>query len=140
MACDTFIKIAIKCKRHFVIVQPAENKPFVEEMLENLTGIICDLSHPQVHVFYEAVGHIISAQIDGSLQEALIMQLMEIPNRTWNDIIASASTNDSVLEEHEMVKSVLNILKTNVAACKSIGSAFVTQLGNIYSDLLSVYK
>lgn len=140
MACDTFIKIAIKCKRHFVIVQPAENKPFVEEMLENLTGIICDLSHAQVHVFYEAVGHIISAQIDGNLQEHLIMQLMEIPNRTWNDIIASASVSDSILEEQEMVRSVLNILKTNVAACKSIGSAFVSQLGNIYSDLLSVYK
>lgn len=140
MACDTFIKIAIKCKRHFVIVQPAENKPFVEEMLENLTGIICDLSHAQVHVFYEAVGHIISAQIDGNLQEQLIAQLMDIPNRTWNDIIASASVNDNILEEHEMVRSVLNILKTNVAACKSIGSAFVSQLGNIYSDLLSVYK
>ncbi|CAI2353485.1 unnamed protein product [Caenorhabditis sp. 36 PRJEB53466] len=125
MACDTFIKIAIKCKRHFVIVQPAENKPFVEEMLENLTGIICDLSH---------------SQIDGNLQEALITQLMEIPNRTWSDIIGAACANDSVLEEHEMVRSVLNILKTNVAACKSIGSAFVVQLGNIYNDLLSLYK
>lgn len=140
MACDTFIKIAIKCKRHFVIVQPAESRPFVEEMLDNLTGIICDLSQAQVHVFYEAVGHIISAQIDGTQQDTLIQLLMEIPNRTWNDIIAAASTNDAVLEEHEMVRSVLNILKTNVAACKSIGSAFVSQLGNIYSDLLSLYK
>ena len=25
MACDTFIKIAIKCKRHFVIVSSARN-------------------------------------------------------------------------------------------------------------------
>ncbi|CAI5450936.1 unnamed protein product [Caenorhabditis angaria] len=140
MACDTFIKIAIKCKRHFVILQPAENKAFIDEMLENLNGIICDLTPPQVHVFYEAVGHIISSQIDPPLQEALIDKLMELPNRVWNDTITSAGTNDSVLEDDETIRNLLNILKTNVAACKSIGNSFVHQLGNIYLDLLSLYK
>ncbi|CAB3396830.1 unnamed protein product [Caenorhabditis bovis] len=140
MACDTFIKIAIKCKRHFVIMQPGETKPFINEMLTNLNGIICDLTPAQVHVFYEAVGHIISAQIDPVLQEPLIDELMSLPNRLWADIISSAGTSDSVLEDDETVKSILNILKTNVAACKSIGNAFVYQLGNIYMDLLSLYK
>ena len=29
MACDTFLKIAIKCKRKFVIMQVGEHEPFV---------------------------------------------------------------------------------------------------------------
>ncbi|KAJ1371989.1 hypothetical protein KIN20_034041 [Parelaphostrongylus tenuis] len=51
MACDTFIKIAMKCKRHFVIMQVGEQTPFIDEMLKNLSAIICDLAPPQVHVF-----------------------------------------------------------------------------------------
>ncbi|PIO55409.1 hypothetical protein TELCIR_23205 [Teladorsagia circumcincta] len=47
MACDTFIKIAMKCKRHFVIMQVGEQTPFIDEMLKNLSGIICDLAPSQ---------------------------------------------------------------------------------------------
>ncbi|CAD6189633.1 unnamed protein product [Caenorhabditis auriculariae] len=140
MACDTFIKIAIKCRRHFVILQNGEKRPFIEEMLVNLSGIICDLTQPQVHVFYEAVGHIISAQVDPNLQEPLIEQLMSLPNHSWDEIIASAANDDKTLTELDTIRSLLNILKSNVAACKSIGNAFVSQLSRIYSDVLSIYR
>ena len=62
MACDTFIKIAQKCRRHFVQVQPLEVMPFIEEILNNIRAIICDLQPHQVHTFYEAVGYMIQAQ------------------------------------------------------------------------------
>lgn len=48
MACDTFIKIAHKCRRHFVVVQLGEAQPFIEEILHNLSSIICDLQPQQV--------------------------------------------------------------------------------------------
>ena len=48
MACDTFIKIAQKCKRHFVIVQVGEVVPFIEEILKSISSIICDLNNQQV--------------------------------------------------------------------------------------------
>lgn len=48
MACDTFIKIAQKCKRHFVLVQVGEAMPFVEEILSTISTIICDLQPQQV--------------------------------------------------------------------------------------------
>ena len=35
MACDTFIKIAQKCRRHFVTVQLGESQAFVDEILTN---------------------------------------------------------------------------------------------------------
>ena len=63
MACDTFIKIAQKCRRHFVQVQPLEVMPFIEEILNHIQAIVCDLQPHQVHTFYEAVGYMIQAQM-----------------------------------------------------------------------------
>lgn len=48
MACDTFIKISAKCKRHFVTVQTGEIMPFIEEILGSINTIICDLQTQQV--------------------------------------------------------------------------------------------
>lgn len=48
MACDTFIKIAIKCRRHFVTIQPNEACTFIDEILGSMSSIICDLQPQQV--------------------------------------------------------------------------------------------
>ena len=48
MACDTFIKIAQKCRRHFVMQQSGEQEPFVDEILRTLHRITVDLSPQQV--------------------------------------------------------------------------------------------
>lgn len=48
MACDTFIKIALKCRRHFVTIQIGEAMPFIEEILSTISTIICDLQTQQV--------------------------------------------------------------------------------------------
>jgi len=94
MACDTFIKIANKCKRHFVALQAGENEPFIEEIVRTLRKITVDLSPQQVHTFYEACGHMISAQGQKSQQERLIAELMSYPNQA---VRLSSTTNDTVL-------------------------------------------
>jgi exportin-1 len=81
MACDTFIKIANKCRRHFVATQPGETEPFIDEIVRNLMSITKDLSPQQVHTFYEACGFMISAQGQKHPQERLIGDLMAYPNR-----------------------------------------------------------
>ena len=80
MACDTFIKIANKCKRHFVALQPGETEPFIEEIVRNMRKITQDLSPQQVHTFYEACGYMINAQGQKGVQERLIENLMSYPN------------------------------------------------------------
>ena len=140
MACDTFIKIASKCKRHFVALQAGESEPFIDEIVRTLRKITQDLSPQQVHTFYEACGHMISAQGQKSVQERLIAELMSLPNQAWDAIIAQANQDPTCLQDGETIKVVGNIMKTNVAACTSIGSYFYPQIGRIYNDMLSMYR
>ncbi|CAF0774384.1 unnamed protein product [Brachionus calyciflorus] len=140
MACDTFIKIAQKCRRHFVQIQLGENVPFIEEILNSINTIICDLEPHQVHTFYEAVGYMIAAQNDVPTQDQLIEKYMQLPNAVWDTIIQQATANCDSLKEPEIIKQLCNILKTNVRACKALGYPYVNQLGRIYLDMLNVYK
>lgn len=114
MACDTFIKIAQKCRRHFVQVQAGEVTPFIEEILSTISTIICDLQPQQVHTFYEAVGYMISAQNEKFVQEPLIERYMLLPNQVWDDIINQATRNVDVLKDPDAVKQLANILKVQL--------------------------
>jgi exportin-1 len=140
MACDTFIKIANKCKRHFVALQPGETEPFIDEIVRNMRKITVDLSPQQVHTFYEACGYMISAQGQKGVQDRLIADLMSLPNQAWDNVIQQANSDPAVLHGPEVIKIVGNIMKTNVAACSSIGSYFYPQIGRIYHDMLNMYR
>ena len=140
MACDTFIKIANKCRRHFVAIQPGETEAFIDEIVRNLRKITMDLSPQQIHTFYEACGYMISAQGQKSIQERLIQDLMALPNQAWDQIIQNANNDPTILQDGETIKVIGNIMKTNVAACSSIGSYFYPQIGRIYLDMLTMYR
>lgn len=58
----------------------------------------------------------------------------------WDVIISQAGQNPASLQDGETIKVVGNIMKTNVAACSSIGSYFYPQIGRIYHDMLSMYR
>src|SRR5271155_1466537 len=140
MACDTFIKIARQCKRHFVALQPGESEPFIEEIVRTMRKITCDLSPQQVHTFYEACGYMIAAQPQKNAQERLIAELMSYPNAAWDQIISQATANPTMLQDADTIKVIGNVMKTNVSACTSIGSYFYPQIGRIYLDMLSMYR
>lgn len=140
MACDTFIKISQKCRRHFVTLQTGEVSPFIDEILNNIENIICHLQPQQVHTFYEAVGCMIAAQTDEQILESLITRYMQLPNTIWNDLVRQANTNVEVLKDQAAVKQLANILKTNIRACKSLGHSYVVQLRAIIMDMLTVYR
>ncbi|KAL2160070.1 hypothetical protein VTH06DRAFT_1725 [Thermothelomyces fergusii] len=139
MACDTFIKIAKQCRRHFVALQPSENEPFIEEIIRNLGKITCDLTPQQVHTFYEACGYMVAAQGNRHQQERLLNDLMAIPNAAWTEIIKQATMNPAILQDADTIKIIGNIMKTNVSACSSIGPYFYPQIGRLYNDMLQMY-
>ncbi|KAJ5432445.1 Exportin-1 [Penicillium daleae] len=132
MACDTFIKIANKCRRHFVALQPGENEPFIEEIVRNMRKITMDLSPSK---FIPSMKH-----GQKTLQDRLIENLMQLPNSAWDQIIAEANQNAAILQDGNTIKIIGNIMKTNVAACSSIGTYFYSQIGRIYHDMLNMYR
>ena len=54
--------------------------------------------------------------------------------------MAQAAQNMDVLSSPDNIKILTNVLKTNVAACTSIGSFYLPQLGRIFLDMLGLYK
>lgn len=140
MACDTFIKITNKCKKHFVVIQQQEREPFIDEIIRNIQQITVDLQPQQVHTFYEACGIIVSAQTSKEARDKLLNDLMSLPNIAWSAIIQQAGQDPQLLTNTETVKIIANIIKTNVSVCKALGPGFYSQLGLMYVDMLSLYK
>lgn len=141
MACDTFLKISQKCRRKFVILQVGEAMPYIDELCMNLRTHISDLEPGQIHVFYEAVGYMVSAQTDAPTRDALLMKLMEMPNQMWLDILAHAKhTNGENLKDPDTMKRLQTIIRTNERVAVALGHPYMVQLHHIYVDLLAVYK
>eukprot|EP00039_Didymoeca_costata_P002024 m.57035 g.57035 ORF g.57035 m.57035 type:complete len:1053 (+) comp11077_c0_seq1:252-3410(+) len=140
MACDTFIKIAKKCKTHFVALHVSEVEPFVSVILREMGTTICDLENHQIHTFYQAVGHMIHAESNYNTRAELINRLMDPPNQSWNAIIQQAAGDVSTLSYQPTIEQLVNILKTNVSACSSIGNDFIHQLQAIYMNMLLLYR
>jgi len=58
----------------------------------------------------------------------------------WDQLMAQAAQSGTeILSNPENIKILSNILKTNTAACSSIGTFFLPQLARIYMDLLGLY-
>jgi exportin-1 len=142
MACDTFLKIATKCKRKFVTLQSEETAPFICELVESLPSIISDLEPHQVQAFYESVGCMLAdsgpaVTLD---RQGLQSKLMELPNRTWRVIMDQAAQNVENLVEPGTIKEIIKILKTNNRLSRSVGSLFTHQLQTFFLDMLNVYR
>jgi len=58
----------------------------------------------------------------------------------WDQIISQANQDSTILQDAEVIKIIGKIMKTNVAACSSIGSYFYPQIGRIYLDMLTMYR
>lgn len=138
MACETFLKISKDTKRKFVEPQDGE-RPYVEDILQNLPEHISDLEQSHIHIFYEAVGHMVSIAQTG-YRETLLSKLMELPNATWNSIMQTAATHADVLKDYETMRQLVNLLKTNVSVAVSVGPVYVLQMKEIFNNMLSVYK
>jgi exportin-1 len=142
MACDTFLKIAGKCKRKFVTLQAEENAPFLCELVDSLPNITSDLEPHQVQAFYEATATMLSDKGPSVTlnRQALLAKLMDMPNRTWKLIMDQAGKNVESLVAPDTIKEIIKILKTNNRVCGAVGTLFTHQLQTFFLDMLNVYK
>ena len=142
MSVDTFLKITKTCKREFVVSQPEDDTPvpFVNIMLEEIGNIIELLQPEHIQVFYEAAGHIISAEPDPNLQVTFLGQLLSLPNDQWSEIISAVQEDVGVLADRNTCRDLVNILRTNSSTARGVGPAFMSQLSNISTDALNLYQ
>ncbi|KAL7553456.1 hypothetical protein ACHAWF_016738 [Thalassiosira exigua] len=142
MACDTFLKIATKCRRKFVTLQTDEHSPFIVELVDAMPGIISDLEPHQVQAFYEAVGCMLSDKGPAVTVDRaeLLEKLMEMPNRQWKTLMERANATVDFLVEPETIKDITKILKINNKTCGAVGSIYANQLQTFFMDVLNVYK
>ncbi len=112
MSCETFVKIARKCAKDFVVLKDG-TRPFLEDILDDMAINISRLQPQQKFTFYEAVGLLISAETQKSVQETLIHRYMQRPNQDWDVIINQANLNIDVLTDAATVKELANILQVS---------------------------
>ncbi|KAM3583599.1 Karyopherin transporter [Umbelopsis sp. WA50703] len=140
MACDTFIKIAQHCKRSFIVPPTTDQPPMINEILVNMEGITSSLSPCQINVFYEAMGHLISAEPSKPIQVRLLTKLMMAPNSAWVALMDEIRNDSSVFEDPKSIKILRNVLKTNTSVCGAAGTIFGIQFGTVYVDLINLYE
>jgi exportin-1 len=63
---------------------------------------------------------------------------MAPPNATWGQILAQAQANQEVLKQQEVIKSLQNVLQTNVSVCTSLGNPYISQMAQLVDTMLQV--
>ncbi|GJD07631.1 Protein EXPORTIN 1A [Galdieria sulphuraria] len=140
MACDTFRKIVQDCHYQFVVTQYGETKPFIMEIIENLQDIISDLEPHQVQALYPALSRIVAAFPNAEMKNQLVLELFHLPNTSWESILYQASREQQILQQRDVMKRLVSILRTNSGAATHLGSLYMIQLRRIFSELMSCYS
>jgi exportin-1 len=143
MACDTFLKIAQKCKRKFMTPQVEDPQPFILTLIADLPRHTMDLQPHQVQSFYESVGTMLSDQGPAIFlaRDQVMFRLMESTNTIWQGHMARAASSAATsLLESDTLKELSRILKINAKVCTAAGAVYLHQLGVIFRDMLNVYR
>jgi len=140
MACDTFLKISQKCKSQFVMLQPEENQPYIEELLDQMADNVRDLKPHQRHRFLEAMGYMIGEEGNQNRQEQLLARLMQPSNKQWTDLMRLGNENKQAFSDYTHAQLLADILRVNIRVCSAMGYSFRPQMMNIYLDMLHVYQ
>jgi exportin-1 len=115
MACDTFLKIAQKCKRKFMTPQIEDPQPFILTLISDLSKHTADLLPHQIRSFYESVGTMLS-DFGPSIQlqrEEVLYRLMESQNSLWKQKMNEGTMNLQSLLENDTIQELIKIIKIN---------------------------
>ena len=61
-ACETFLKISIKCAKNFIILQSQDKEEYIKDLVRNVSETTKDLQPHQQLMFYEAIGNMINVE------------------------------------------------------------------------------
>src|SRR5689334_15780647 len=85
-----------------------------------------------------SLGHLCCCAGDQAKQREYLARLMGPPNATWGQILAQVPQNPEVLKQQEVIKSLQNVLQTNVSVCTSLGNPYINQMATMVDSMLQV--
>lgn len=141
MACETFLKISQKCKNTMAANSPSDGGScMVIDLINEFQEETKDLNEKQILLYFEAVGHIISAANMKERKVEWIGALMKPPNAIWNEIMLNCQSKPDVIFDLNVAKQIVNILRINRRIAKATGAAYSVQLMSIYKEMLQIYQ
>jgi exportin-1 len=78
--------------------------------------------------------------VDPAKRDEYLARLMQPPNTIWAQILQQAQANPDVLKQPEVIKSLQNVLQTNVSLCSSLGSPYLSQMVQMADSMLQVIQ
>lgn len=138
-ACETFLKISLKCGYNFVIQQEGEEEPFLVTLGNTVKQDTHDLENHQKLMFYESLGNLIAQEADLKRRSQYVMQVMNDVYQEWSTIFSQIKINADALLDINILK-VLNLLvKINERVCISVGNSYFDFCVYILEDLIKAY-
>ncbi|CDI80118.1 exportin, putative [Eimeria acervulina] len=117
MACETFLKVAQKCKQTIAATHQEDERNFVLTVIENHSQQTSVLDEKQQLLFFEAVGHIISATPPG-VQTECIAALMSSSLNKWKETLAQRNSNPDALFSVHSSRQLVHIIRISQRIAK----------------------
>jgi len=139
-ACETFMKISIKCGDQLIKINEGENEPYINVLARSIKDDTADLQAHQKLMFYEALGNMIDRDPDLMRRGELIKKMMEPTYYDWTTIFNNAIQNPEILQNVQSIKAMDLIIKLNeriALATKTIYFSFGTY---IFNDIINAYS
>lgn len=138
-ACETFLKISIKCGDQIVIINDGENEPFLNVLVRSIKDDTNDLQAHQKLMFYEAVGNMIAREQDFQKQSYYIKQMMQPTFTDWSNIFEQATSNPDILQNNMVIKALDIIIKLNERVAASTKTVYWSFGSYIYENLINSF-
>ena len=138
-ACETFLKISIKCAKNFTIMQEQEKEEYIKELVRNVSETTKDLKPHQQLMFYEAIGNMINSEINLTKKTFYIKQLMNEKDSQWNGIFNQAKNDITILNNTNVVKGLSLIILINERVSFSTKTPYWSYGVNIFNNLINSF-
>ena len=138
-ACETFMKISIKCAKNFTILQPQENEEYIKDLVRNVTETTKDLKPHQQLMFYEAIGNMINSENNLTKKAFYIRTLMNEKDGIWNNIFNEAKQNINILNNNNIVKGLILIILLNERVSIATKTPYWSYGVNIFENLIKSF-
>lgn len=138
-ACETFMKISMKCAKNFVIMQENENEEYIKELVRNVSETTKDLKPHQQLMFYEAIGNLINSEQNLQKKIYYIKQLMQEKDSQWNQIFNEAKQKNDILNNSNIVQVLGLIIHLNERVSFSTKTPYWSYCCTIFENIIKSF-